>query len=137
MRRRMAAALAVVCVCLGSAPGARAEEAAVKAAEQWLAMVDAGQYAESWQAAAPYFQNAISSEQWQAALTSARTPLGALVSRTQASGVAHTSLPGAPDGKYFVIQYRTTFANKQNAVETVTPMQGPDGTWKVSGYYIK
>lgn len=48
-----------------------------------------------------------------------------------------TSLPGAPDGKYVVIQYDTSFENKKAAVETVTPMLDKDGKWRVSGYYIK
>jgi hypothetical protein len=36
-----------------------------------------------------------------------------------------------------VIQYRTSFENKANAVETVTPMRDPDGVYRVSGYYIR
>jgi len=48
-----------------------------------------------------------------------------------------TSLPGAPDGEYVVIQYKTSFENKKDAVETVTPMKDEDGVWRVSGYYIK
>jgi hypothetical protein len=47
------------------------------------------------------------------------------------------SLPGAPDGQYVVIKYDTTFANKAAAVETVTPMREADGSWKVSGYFVK
>jgi hypothetical protein len=47
------------------------------------------------------------------------------------------SLPGAPDGEYVVIQYRTSFENKNDAIETVTPMKDTDGTWRVSGYYVK
>jgi len=48
-----------------------------------------------------------------------------------------TSMPGAPDGEYVVIQFESSFANKESAVETVTPMKGEDGVWRVSGYYIK
>ncbi len=48
-----------------------------------------------------------------------------------------TSLPGAPDGRYVVLQYRTEFANRKDAVETVTLMLDEDGTWQVSGYYVK
>jgi hypothetical protein len=47
------------------------------------------------------------------------------------------TLPGAPDGEYVVIQYSSQFANKASAVETVTPMREKDGSWKVSGYYVK
>jgi hypothetical protein len=48
-----------------------------------------------------------------------------------------TSLPGAPDGKYVVIRYASSFQNKKSAMETVTPMLDKDGKWHVSGYYIK
>ena len=48
-----------------------------------------------------------------------------------------TSLPGAPDGEYVVIQYETSFEKKKSAIETVTPMLDKDGKWRVSGYYIK
>jgi hypothetical protein len=59
------------------------------------------------------------------------------VSRTLKSRQYAASLPGAPDGKYVVIQYDSVFENKKGAVETVTPMLDPDGTWRVSGYFIK
>ena len=47
------------------------------------------------------------------------------------------TLPGGPDGSYVVILYDTSFENKKEAVETVTPMLDPDGIWRVSGYYIQ
>jgi len=36
-----------------------------------------------------------------------------------------------------VIQYDTQFENKKSAMETVTPHLEKDGSWKVSGYYIR
>jgi len=48
-----------------------------------------------------------------------------------------TRLPGAPDGEYVVIQYETSFKNKRSSIETVTPILGKDGVWRVSGYFIK
>ncbi len=48
-----------------------------------------------------------------------------------------SSLPGAPDGNYVVIQFKTTFEHKAQAVETVTPMLENDGVWRVTGYFIK
>ena len=66
-----------------------------------------------------------------------RTPLGKLVSRKVKSASYKTSLPGAPDGEYVVIEFETSFLNKKTAVETVTPMMDNDGNWRVSGYYIK
>ncbi|MBM4320898.1 MAG: DUF4019 domain-containing protein, partial [Deltaproteobacteria bacterium] len=47
-----------------------------------------------------------------------------------------TSLPGAPDGEYVVIQFESSFENKRSAIETITPMLD-SGKWRVSGYFIK
>ena len=114
-----------------------AEEKAVAAAQDWLALVDQGEYAESWQHAAELFKKVVTQEQWEHSMLAFREPLGSVVSRGLKSSTYETSLPGAPDGEYVVIQYSTSFENKKSAVETVTPMLDPDGRWRVSGYYIK
>ncbi|MGO8765782.1 MAG: DUF4019 domain-containing protein [Limisphaerales bacterium] len=119
-------------------PEATAQKAAAqKSAEQWLALVDAGKYAESWKTAAGYFQTAVPQDQWEHTIAAVRGPLGDLVSRKLKSAHYTQSLPGSPDGEYVVLQFDSSFANKMEAVETVTPKLDPDGQWKVSGYYIK
>jgi Protein of unknown function (DUF4019) len=111
--------------------------AAISAAEKWLATIDAGNYAASWKEAAELFRNAVKPEQWEQAMQTARKPLGKLISRKVQTKIYKTSLPGAPDGEYVVIQFETSFENKKTAIETVTPMIDKDGKWWVSGYYIK
>jgi hypothetical protein len=113
------------------------EKKAVSAAEKWLNMVDEGRYSDSWQGAAEYLRNAINQEQWNRSLRAVRKPLGEVVSRQMKTATYKTSLPGAPDGEYVVIQFDTSFENKKAAIETVTPMMDQDGRWRVSGYYIK
>jgi len=66
-----------------------------------------------------------------------RKLLGKTIFRKIESNQYTTSLPGAPDGEYFVIQCKTSFSNKKSAIETITPMKDRDGKWRVSGYYIK
>ena len=116
---------------------AKPEDEAQKSGEQWLALIDAGKFGESWETAAAYFKKAISKEKWESTLGAVRGPLGDLVSRKLKSAKYSKSLPGAPDGEYVVLQFDTSFTNKKVAVETVTPMIEKDGTWKVSGYFIK
>ena len=113
------------------------EAAAQAAAETWLALVDAGNYAQSWTDAAAYFKKAVDQPGWQKSLEAVRAPLGKKVTRALKSAKYATSLPGAPDGEYVVVQFDTNFENKKVAVETVTPMKEADGTWRVSGYFIK
>ena len=130
-------------VLLGSSLNAPAAETdasmavAQEAATTWLALTDGGKYAQSWDAAAAYFRGSITKAAWQQALQGVRSPLGRVLSRTLQSATIARSLPGAPDGEYVVLQFQTQFANKQAAVETVTPMKDADGTWRVAGYYIR
>jgi hypothetical protein len=113
------------------------EKPAVAAAERWLGLVDQGKYAQSWKEAATFFRNAINQGQWEQSLQGVRKPLGKPIARKIRTKTYRTSLPGAPDGEYVVIEFESSFENKKSAVETVTPMMEKDGKWRVSGYYIK
>lgn len=119
------------------ASNAGKEAAAVSTAEKWLSTVDAEKYAASWKETAEFFRNAIRPEQWEQSMQAARKPLGKLVSRIVQTKTYKTSLPGAPDGEYVVIQFEASFENRKTAIETVTTMTDKDGKWRVSGYYIK
>jgi murein L,D-transpeptidase YcbB/YkuD len=114
-----------------------AVSAATSAAEAWLQLVDQHQYDQSYSTAAAVFRGAVTQDDWSKAVGGVRGPLGNLVSRKLGAAHYATSLPGAPDGKYVVIQYDTSFEKKASAVETVTPMQDPDGVWRVTGYFVK
>ncbi|MGD8357959.1 MAG: DUF4019 domain-containing protein [Lysobacterales bacterium] len=129
--------LAVAILPPAQADDAGAQEAGVAAARNWLDLVDRHQYAASWQEAAAYFKNAVAQQEWAKTLEAARTPLGGVVSRTLDSAVYQTSLPGAPDGDYVIVQFRTEFEHKKESVETVVPMKEQDGSWRVSGYFIR
>ena len=130
-----AALLCISAIAQDSQPVSQAQ--AQTASSAWLALVDAGKYSDSWVKAAGLFKSAVNEPSWTAAVQRARAPLGALKSRRiQSSTFAHT-LPGAPDGDYVVIKYASQFENKANAEETVTPLREKDGSWHVSGYFIK
>jgi hypothetical protein len=114
-----------------------AEKKAVESAEAWLALVDQSKYGEAWDTASELLKNAVSKEDFGKALAAARKPLGKVKSREVKSKQYATSLPGAPDGEYVVIQFKTAFENKKSAIETITPMLDKDTKWRVSGYFIK
>ncbi len=137
--RFAAAAPFLACLALAAPASAEdaSEKAAVSAADAWVKLVDAGKYGASWDEAAAFFKNAIGRAEWEKALRGVRSPLGRLVSRKVASRTSTESVPGAPDGKYVVVQYETSFENKKRATETVTPMLDADGRWRVSGYFIR
>ncbi len=143
MRNIVLTMLAVLLFCgcegkeLGHESNPEAEKAATGSAEVWLALVDSGRYSESWEQAAGYFRANITRNAWLLYFRSLRKPLGRMISRELISRQYTTSLPGAPKGEYVVIQYKTIFEKKRDAVETVIPVLDKDGSWRVSGYYIK
>jgi hypothetical protein len=142
MRKALIASIFVVALLsFARVRGVRADQAAVgqvtQASAAWLKLVDAGDYMASYQQASTLFKDHVSAAAWVQQAGAARKPLGALVSRHVKATQYATSMPGAPDGQYVVIQYRTSFANKKSAIETVTPMLDQDGHWRVSGYYIR
>lgn len=130
-------AILALCLSYNAIASEEKENKAVEVAEKWLTLVDEGKYSESWETAAVYFKNAITKEKWEQMLTAVRKPLGKMVSRELKSKTYNTSLPGAPDGEYVVIQFITSFENKKSGIETITPTLDRDGKWRVSGYYIK
>lgn len=113
------------------------EKLAVAAANDWLKIVDADEYENSWTNAASFFKEKITSSGWKKAVSEVRKPLGKLVSRKMKSSTYSTQLPGAPKGEYVVIQFETSFENKKSGIETITPMLDKDKKWRVSGYFIK
>ena len=138
---RKVACLFVIGLILGPvaalAQNASKEKAGVASAEKWLGLVDRGEYAESWKEAATFFRNHITEKKWEQASQSVREPLGKLVSRKLKTDLYKTSLPGAPDGEYVVMQFDTSFTHKQSAVETVTTVLDKDGKWRTVGYFIR
>ena len=129
---------AALCLPTAMAQAADNEEAqGIAAATTWLALCDAGSYADSWQEASSFFRGAITEKAWADTLTGIRKPLGAVKDRTRQSSMLTRSLPGAPDGSYVVLTYQTEFANKANALETVTFLLDKDGSWRAAGYFIK
>jgi Protein of unknown function (DUF4019) len=81
--------------------------------------MDAGKYAQSWTEASTFFKNALDQKAWEKASTGVRAPLGRLESRSLSSRMFTKTLP------------------KKSATETITPMKDADGSWRVSGYFIK
>jgi hypothetical protein len=110
---------------------------ATAASREWLSVVDAGQYAQSWDEAAALFKHNIAKTQWERAVGDVRKQTGALKTRELESAQPAHRLPGVPDGDYVVIVYRSSFAAAPAATETVTPMRDADGHWRVAGYWVK
>jgi len=127
----------LLCSAALAQDAAAKQQAAEQAAQTWLALVDHGDYDQSWQQAASFFQSKITTADWQKALKQVRTPLGAANHRTRINSMYATDLPNAPKGEYVILQFKTEFGGNGEFIETVTPMLDQDGKWRVSGYFVK
>jgi len=106
------------------------------AATQWLAVVDNGDYALSWQQSDAFFKENVSQDLWVSKLGEVRTPLGDVKSREQVNRKTFDSLPQLPKGEYVLLQFNTDFVNRPESTETVT-LKKSDQQWLVIGYFIQ
>ena len=132
---RMVALLALMIAVVGA--DVPAPDAGIAAAQAWLKLIDQHKYAQSWRDASSFFRSQISEDRWESRINEVRAPLGPLVSRKLGITEPTTSLPGAPDGHYLVLQYQSSFAQKHAAIETVVMMLDDDGHYRTTGYFIR
>ena len=112
------------------------EQAAERQALGFLGYLDHGRFADSYAYTGMLIRAKLDQESYAKQLEKTRAGVGALLSRELINAGYTTSVPGAPEGQYVVLDYGASFANRQQAVETVT-LAFAKGYWRVSGYYIK
>ena len=110
------------------------DDAARKAAIEWLELVDAGKYQE---AASQTAQEIHGFEQWLNYFATQRRPLGR-VNKRKLIEMNHTStVAGVPEiRRYDVIRCKTSFERKQGATEQLT-IAKVGCCWEIFGYAIK
>jgi beta-lactamase regulating signal transducer with metallopeptidase domain len=122
---------------VGGAASSQEAESARRALTAWLGLVDSGQYGPSWEQASEDFRTAVKRADWEKGVAAVRGPLGAVVSRTLRSAAYKTSMPGAPDGEYVVVESETAFENAASTIETGTLKKEKDGEWRAIGYFVR
>ncbi|MBM4069372.1 MAG: DUF4019 domain-containing protein [Planctomycetes bacterium] len=111
-------------------------QAAARAAEAWLKLLDQEQYGQCWEQSSAFSKKAIGKQEVVDQQKGLFKKLGNLASRTIVSRQFATWLPGGPDGEYVVIKFQSRYKNLPEAIETVTPMLENDGQWRVAGYQV-
>lgn len=104
---------------------------ALPAIEAWLALMDKGDYAGTWQTASPGFRMVVNEATWVGKCVKIRQPLGNVMARQLKS--SGTSV----FGRLFKAQFATRFDGGFDAVETVTFSRQPDGSWKAITYIVR
>jgi len=137
----------ILCACFMSNPlivKAIADESVVmkhdrqnQAAEDWLELVEKGQYKGSWDSAGANLKARLTADEWKNKIAAVRDGLGGRLTRGLETREEAAVIPGWPKGKYVILTFLSSFENKQHAVETLTLAQDSDGTWRVLAYSIK
>jgi hypothetical protein len=110
---------------------------AMASAHEWLALVDQGRGREAYAASAEAFRKGIEPLKWEVTVDSVRSALGSVVARKLRNATYTRTVPGAPEGEYFLVYFDTRFDRKALATELVTVEREKDGNWRVAGYWIK
>ncbi len=105
------------------------------AAAQWLALIDAADYAAAYALESDRLRAATTEEQFVRSMTGRRAPFGKMLSRTFIGAAFTQKLTGAPDGRYESILFRTSFAQKKIAAERVILGYESEG-WRVVDYRV-
>ncbi|MCC2955308.1 DUF4019 domain-containing protein [Massilia sp. IC2-477] len=129
----MIAAVLAVC-CLSAAP-AHAQEgrvitAAHGAAQEWLKLVDAENYAAAYEASANEVRAKTPKFAWNMLLSAVHLPLGQLRARKLV-----TTAPEA-GGKRVKFEFDSQFEKDKQVRENVTTVLDQDGKWRVTGYTV-
>ncbi|HSR57040.1 MAG TPA: DUF4019 domain-containing protein [Candidatus Binataceae bacterium] len=109
---------------------------AVAAAQNWLAMIDAGKYADAWQNSDDAIKSVGSKEQFATMMGRTRAPLGKVQSRAVQQKAYAKDPQNAPPGEYVQVHFNTAFENAKSAIELVTLKKQSDGSWKVGQYSV-
>ena len=111
------------------------EKEARGAALEWLALVDAGDYAQAYAQEPARLRAATTEEQFVRSMEGRRVPFGRVLSRSFIGAAFTRKLTGSPDGRYESILFRTTFENKKLAAERLI-LSHESGKWRVIDYRV-
>ena len=139
---RIHAVLIVACLfiivfpLLSDRPKTEKATQATIVAMEFLHLIDAEKYAESWHVTAALMQEKVSQEEWIERLTRARALTGDLVERTEKSVSYSTTAKDSPEGEYVLLTFATRYRRAEQVAEYVTVMLA-DGRWQVAGYFVQ
>lgn len=123
---------------LSRKPDQQRIDASSVVAASFFELVDAGQYAESWDTCATYLKKEVPQQEWVEKLSAVRSVAGKLLERTQKDYAYTKNMDESiPNGEYMVYHFDSNFENKDHLTETVTVMLEADSVWRVAGYFIE
>jgi hypothetical protein len=106
------------------------------AAEQWLAVLDSGNFPAAYEAMSEAARLRYGRNEMIEAFTRARAHLGPAQSRVFDRSSSLTDPPGSPKGHYQMYGFKTKFANVTMPLYESVQLYGDDGQWKPVGIFV-
>lgn len=104
-------------------------------AENWLALIDAGNYGQSWEKAAEMMKQKVTKKQWKRLIgTVLPQKTGAFQERTLKNAQFRTQLGPLPEGQYVILQYDASY--EKGSFREVVVLTKQEEAWKVIGYRV-
>lgn len=107
------------------------EQAAIAAAQQFLALADRDDWAASWEATHKSFQLLNTAQSWAETSKKVRDELGTIQSREL---VTVDFRPAPPNG-YWVITFKAKYSKQRDVIETVQ-LASENGGWRVASIAV-
>lgn len=108
---------------------------ATSEARKWLTIMDHNDFSHAWEQASILVRQSITKEAFIKEASRSREPLGSFIKRDILIAQPKTEMPGAPQGQYVLITFKSEFHNKQPVNETIIVQKDPDNSWRVAGYF--
>ncbi|MCA9646430.1 MAG: DUF4019 domain-containing protein [Polyangiaceae bacterium] len=128
--------VALLLACAGCHQAPPKEHPADIAAREWLALLDAHRYSETWSAGSEWLRVSVSEQGWTAALRQVHAQSGEL-KRRDLHALRSTKLIKnlLEPGEFVIVQYASEYAALPG-VETLVLRHEGD-TWRVTGYRVE
>lgn len=106
-------------------------------AMKWLALIDAGEYGKSWDAAAKTFQASVTRSGWILGMDQALRYYGKPLSRKCKDTIYAANPPGFAPGEYEILKFDVRLSNKGQGTEVISLEMQNNGKWLVAGYHLE
>jgi len=129
--------LLIIIPAVNKTPTAQVSEKSLRAAAQFLLLVDTEEYAKSWETTADLLKKMLPQKAWKEQITKIRSFLGPIIERMQHDIAYTSSASDVPEGEYVILTFISRFELRERVIETITLMLSEDDQWQVVGYFLK
>jgi uncharacterized protein (TIGR03067 family) len=110
------------------------EREALKAAQEFLAVMDEGKFGQLFDMSASWAKRSTTREKTSQMHQTLRDSFGKAIHRTLHRALLLGRAPQQPEGRYACIQFKSRFERQEVIWETVLLNVEPDGKWRVNSY---